>query len=133
MGVPWKGEQGGEGRGGDVLALCMLQRADGDFALDEKLAACIGASLKDLRALAHVPGAPGDEGLLATLVALAACRSLFASQKPEWELQEGKALRLLAEHGISASEAHNLIAAFCLCVPALRKGNQQGLPASQAS
>ena len=33
------------------------------------------------------PGAPGDEALLATLVALAAFRTLFASQKPQWELQ----------------------------------------------
>ena len=41
-----------------VLALCLLQRADGAFALDDKLAACIGAALGDLTALAKVPGLP---------------------------------------------------------------------------
>ena len=39
--------------------------------------------------------------------------------------QEGKALRLLATHGVSASEASTLIAAFCQRVPALAKASPQ--------
>ena len=36
---------------------------------------------------ANAPGAPSDEGLLATVVALAALRTLFAALRAEWELQ----------------------------------------------
>mmetsp|Transcript_6296 Transcript_6296/g.13887 ORF Transcript_6296/g.13887 Transcript_6296/m.13887 type:complete len:105 (+) Transcript_6296:127-441(+) len=101
----------------------MLQKADGAFALDARLATCLGAPLADLTALVHVPGAPSDAGLVATLVALAALRTLFASFRQEWELQEDKALRLLAKNGVSAAEANTLIAAFVQQVPALRKAS----------
>ena len=78
--------------------LCVLQRADGRFPGGAALAAALGLPEASLRAiLAEAAGALGgvEEGLLPTLVAVAAMRGPLAGERGVWELMEAKAVALL--------------------------------------
>ena len=76
----------------------MLQRADGRFPGGAALAAALGLGEDSLgRVLEEAGGALGgvEEGLVPTLVAVAAMRGPLGDQRAVWELMEAKALAAL--------------------------------------
>jgi hypothetical protein len=97
-----------------LLQLCLLQRADGSFSLSDRLASAVGLTSSALQSLAAATHGTDskvlDPVVFATLLAIAAMRSLFASQKAVWELQEGKALNFLASRGVAQPNSDSLIA-----------------------
>jgi len=82
-----------------------LQRADGSWDLDERLAAVLGETLRDLEK--GLVGSPGDpavaRGLLATKLALDFLSKKCAAEGDEWFLLAEKARAWLASHGSGAA------------------------------
>lgn len=114
-----KREQATEGDDKGVFAVCMLQRADGSFLLDARLAAALGWELGDLeQTIGALIVGIGDDGnkavLMGSMAAVAGLRILHADEQEVWELHEGKALGLLAGKGVGLSAVE-------ACVAALRK------------
>ena len=79
------------------VALARLQRADGSWKLDGRLARALGVPLKDLRdATAVVAGGEAVEALVATLAALRFLRTAAAEFEDEWRPLAAKAEHWLA-------------------------------------
>mmetsp|Transcript_17959 Transcript_17959/g.36167 ORF Transcript_17959/g.36167 Transcript_17959/m.36167 type:complete len:185 (-) Transcript_17959:75-629(-) len=131
-----------EERNERVLALCLLQRADGAFPLTPSLAAALSLPLSLLQAFhaalpSLVDSACGEEGAVmgvegatletvkqvlceyvGTVAAVAGMRLYFASERAAWELQESKAARLLSGKGVPSSLIEVCIAAIQATMPA---------------
>jgi len=112
-----KREQATEGDDKGVFAVCMLQRADGSFLLDARLAAALGWELGDLeQTIGALIVGIGDDGnkavLMGSIAAVAGLRILHADEQEVWELHEGKALGLLAGKGVGLSAVEACVAAL---------------------
>ena len=99
--------------GNQLLDLCLLQKANGSFQLDNALIQVLGltkTALDEISAAARsCCNAVGKEGVFGTALAVAAMRVLFPSDKTLWELQEDKALAFLASLGLSRPEIEGLL------------------------
>ena len=87
---------------GDLhLDLLLLQRADGSFPVDQRLAALTGVPLDEVRAIAG--GMDLDEAVVATVAALRTLQREAADRRDEWRRAAAKADRWLA--GANADRA----------------------------
>lgn len=86
-----------------LLKLSLLQKADGSFALDERLGDIIGVPPDEAKATATKALGKSstvlDDAQLATVLAVSILRKKFPKEKGIWELQEGKALDYLDSRG----------------------------------
>jgi len=78
-----------------VLQLCILQKANGSFVLDEKLIGAVGLTKEKVDEIMVHLGSP-DTTVFATVLALVVLRLEHAKKRSQWELQEQKALEILA-------------------------------------
>jgi len=99
-----------------VLKLCLLQGADGSFPPPgRELAQAVGLTVERLEEVAADPHGEGwgglDRKVFGTLVAVAALRSRFDSERDVWELQEGKALDYLRQmaSGLATIDIESLV------------------------
>jgi hypothetical protein len=99
--VPGEGQLGqdlSQALAGPTLEqLVRLQRADGRWVLDARLAGSLGLDLGRLAGVvgAH-PGLQGKGDLVATLAALLALQKRFADREDEWRMLAAKAESWLA-------------------------------------
>ena len=85
-----------------LLSLCVLQKADGSFLLNNDLASALGLTSEAMNEMTTnqefqelVSKSSSNSSILSTLMAIVALRIRFMSSKDVWELQEQKAMSYL--------------------------------------
>ena len=82
-----------------MIQLCLLQKADGSFALNDSLFRAVGSltreNLEGIRQRMNLSATPDVDLVVATALAVVVLRLVFAKQRSTWELQEQKALAFL--------------------------------------